>query len=218
MDKWGMCENATAHTRFLPIPVIHWMELGGGGGGKPKWPPLKFAYHDVIKCVQGQFCGFLARVSECCSNGFILNHFSLRDYYGLYRTTLTLYVVRCERFDEWLDVCEGREKSKYSICSKTTDDRSRKEHWSLKVWVQKSHRRSKISSDYVISSPSLVRTDTPSARKYLHRITLPTEFWEHKRRIKHRREGKSLKENVSSQQSLQHVQYSWEERCSGELF
>ena len=39
-------------SHFLsPSSVISWIELGGGGGrgGKSKWIPLNFGYHEVIR-------------------------------------------------------------------------------------------------------------------------------------------------------------------------
>ena len=41
---WGLCEYIIAHTNVPPNPVILWIELGG----KPKWLPLIFGYHDVM--------------------------------------------------------------------------------------------------------------------------------------------------------------------------
>ena len=43
--KWGLCENVIGHTILGGSPVIPWISLGG----KPKWLPLKFGYHDVMR-------------------------------------------------------------------------------------------------------------------------------------------------------------------------
>ena len=43
--QWGLCECVIVHTILPPSPVILWIQLGG----KPKWLPLKFGYHDVIR-------------------------------------------------------------------------------------------------------------------------------------------------------------------------
>ena len=43
--KWGLCEYVIVHTILGGNPVILWISLGG----KPKWLPLKFGYHDVIR-------------------------------------------------------------------------------------------------------------------------------------------------------------------------
>ena len=45
MWQWGLCDYVTVHTILPPSAVILWMELGG----KPKWLPLKFGYHDVMR-------------------------------------------------------------------------------------------------------------------------------------------------------------------------
>ena len=41
---WGLCAHIIVHTILPPRPVILWIELGG----KPKWLPLNFGYHDVM--------------------------------------------------------------------------------------------------------------------------------------------------------------------------
>ena len=45
--KWGQCEHVMVHTIFggSPVMIILWISLGG----KPKWNPLKFGYHDVMR-------------------------------------------------------------------------------------------------------------------------------------------------------------------------
>ena len=43
--RWGLCENVIVHTILVGSPVI----LGISLGGKPKWLPLKFGYHDVMR-------------------------------------------------------------------------------------------------------------------------------------------------------------------------
>ena len=43
-SKWDLCEYVIVHTILPPSPVILWIELGG----KPKWLPLNFGYHDVM--------------------------------------------------------------------------------------------------------------------------------------------------------------------------
>ena len=42
--EWGLCEYVIVHTILGGSPVILWISLGG----KPKWLPLKFGYHDVM--------------------------------------------------------------------------------------------------------------------------------------------------------------------------
>ena len=42
---WGLCEYVIVHTILGGSPVILWISLGG----KPKWLPLKFGYHDVMR-------------------------------------------------------------------------------------------------------------------------------------------------------------------------
>ena len=42
--EWGLCDYVIVHTILGGSPVILWISLGG----KPKWLPLKFGYHDVI--------------------------------------------------------------------------------------------------------------------------------------------------------------------------
>ena len=37
--------SGTIHTILPPSPVILWIELGG----KPKWLPLKFGYHNLVR-------------------------------------------------------------------------------------------------------------------------------------------------------------------------
>ena len=44
-SKWGLCEYIIGHTKWPPSPVILWIELDG----KPKWLPLNFGYHDVMR-------------------------------------------------------------------------------------------------------------------------------------------------------------------------
>ena len=43
-DRLGLCEYVIVHTILGGGPVILWISLGG----KPKWPPLKSGYHDVM--------------------------------------------------------------------------------------------------------------------------------------------------------------------------
>ena len=43
--QWGLCEYVIVHTIWGGSPVILWISLGG----KPKWLPLKFGYHDVMR-------------------------------------------------------------------------------------------------------------------------------------------------------------------------
>ena len=43
--QWGLCEYVIVHTILGGSPVILWISLGG----KPKWLPLKFGYHDVMR-------------------------------------------------------------------------------------------------------------------------------------------------------------------------
>ena len=43
--QWGLCEYVIVHTILGDSPVILWISLGG----KPKWLPLKFGYHDVMR-------------------------------------------------------------------------------------------------------------------------------------------------------------------------
>ena len=43
--QWGLCEYVMVHTILGGSPVILWISLGG----KPKWLPLKFGYHDVMR-------------------------------------------------------------------------------------------------------------------------------------------------------------------------
>ena len=43
--KWGLCEYVIVHTILGGSPVILWISLGG----KPRWLPLKFGYHDVMR-------------------------------------------------------------------------------------------------------------------------------------------------------------------------
>ena len=42
---WFLCEYVIVHTIWGGSPVILWISLGG----KPKWLPLKFGYHDVMR-------------------------------------------------------------------------------------------------------------------------------------------------------------------------
>ena len=44
-NQWGLCEYVIVHTILGGSPVILWISLGG----KPKWLPLKFGYHDVMR-------------------------------------------------------------------------------------------------------------------------------------------------------------------------
>ena len=41
----GLCEYVIVHMILGGSPVILWISLGG----KPKWLPLKFGYHDVMR-------------------------------------------------------------------------------------------------------------------------------------------------------------------------
>ena len=43
--QWGLCEYVMVHTILGGSPVILWISLGG----KPKWLPLKFGYHDIMR-------------------------------------------------------------------------------------------------------------------------------------------------------------------------
>ena len=43
--QWALCEYAIIHAILPPSPVILWIELGG----KSKWLPLNFGYHDVMR-------------------------------------------------------------------------------------------------------------------------------------------------------------------------
>ena len=43
--QWGLCEYVIVHTILGGSPVILWISLGG----KPKWLPLIFGYHDVLR-------------------------------------------------------------------------------------------------------------------------------------------------------------------------
>ena len=45
LHKLGLCEYVIVHTILGGSPVILWISLGG----KPKWLPLKFGYHDVMR-------------------------------------------------------------------------------------------------------------------------------------------------------------------------
>ena len=42
---WGLCSYVIVHTKLPPSRVVLWIELVG----KPKWLPLKFGYHDVLR-------------------------------------------------------------------------------------------------------------------------------------------------------------------------
>ena len=42
---WGLCEYGIVRTILGGSPVILWISLGG----KPKWLPLEFGYHDVMR-------------------------------------------------------------------------------------------------------------------------------------------------------------------------
>ena len=42
--EWGLCEYVIVHTILGGSSDILWISLGG----KPKWLPLKFGYHDVM--------------------------------------------------------------------------------------------------------------------------------------------------------------------------
>ena len=56
----GACANTSWFTRFwMASPVILWISLGG----KPKWLPLKFGYHDVMRTspILFFFCFFLLK-------------------------------------------------------------------------------------------------------------------------------------------------------------
>ena len=57
--QWGLCEYVIVHTNLGGSPVILWISLGG----KPKWHPLKFGYHDVIRA-RKIFSVILAKVEE----------------------------------------------------------------------------------------------------------------------------------------------------------
>ena len=43
-SEWHLCKYVIVNTKLPPSPVILWIELGG----KPKWLPLNFGYHDVM--------------------------------------------------------------------------------------------------------------------------------------------------------------------------
>ena len=55
-SKWGLCEYVIVHTILGGSPVTLWISLGG----KPKWLPLKFGYHDVMRT-----CPIFVTVSLC---------------------------------------------------------------------------------------------------------------------------------------------------------
>ena len=46
-QQWGLCQYVIVHTILGGSPVILWISLGG----KPKWLPLKFGYHDVMRTI-----------------------------------------------------------------------------------------------------------------------------------------------------------------------
>ena len=43
--EWGLCEYVIVHTILPSSPVILWIELGG----KTKWLPINFGYHNVMR-------------------------------------------------------------------------------------------------------------------------------------------------------------------------
>ena len=45
MSEWGLCTYVIVHIILPHSPVIWWIELGG----KSKWLPLNFGYHDVMR-------------------------------------------------------------------------------------------------------------------------------------------------------------------------
>ena len=45
LEEWGLCEYVIVHTILGGSLVILWISLGE----KPKWLPLKFGYHDVMR-------------------------------------------------------------------------------------------------------------------------------------------------------------------------
>ena len=51
-SEWGLGEYVIVHTILPPSPVILQIELGG----KPKWLPLHFGYHDVMRTSPIKFC------------------------------------------------------------------------------------------------------------------------------------------------------------------
>ena len=44
-EEWGLNAYVIIHSISPPSPVILLIELGG----KPKWLPLNFGYHDVMR-------------------------------------------------------------------------------------------------------------------------------------------------------------------------
>ena len=50
--QWGLCANVKVHSKFPPSLVILWIELGG----KPKWLPLNFGYHGVMRTGPNTLC------------------------------------------------------------------------------------------------------------------------------------------------------------------
>ena len=60
--QWGLCVYVIVHTILPPSPVVLWIDLGG----KPKWLPLNFGYHDVMRT---------ALIGESWrDNGYQVNH------------------------------------------------------------------------------------------------------------------------------------------------
>ena len=45
VEQMGLCEYVIFHTILPSSPVILWIELSD----KPKWLPLNFGYHDVMR-------------------------------------------------------------------------------------------------------------------------------------------------------------------------
>ena len=61
--QWGLCKYVIVHTIWGGSPVILWISLGG----KPKWLPLKFGYHDVMRTspLRAPNCLSFVRVCAC---------------------------------------------------------------------------------------------------------------------------------------------------------
>ena len=45
LGQWDLCGYVNIHISLPPSPVTSWIELDG----KPKWLPLDFGYHDVMR-------------------------------------------------------------------------------------------------------------------------------------------------------------------------
>ena len=95
-NEWGLCQYVTVHTILPPSPVILWVELGG----KPKWLPLNFEYHDVM-CTS-VIPESAAQESNLPNQIFALSNLQLSNFYRRIKANAVSGKMYCSFFLFWI--------------------------------------------------------------------------------------------------------------------